>query len=238
MMPPRSPANDTQRPTATRPICVPRPARPQTATPAPKQSSPAKPMLVGKTSTPPPAPRRLLAKPSKPAPPPLPSKAPPPLPQPAQLADADLIDDEDTVQAPRGQLPTSEDVDLDCFTISEPPPESRPQRKRAWFAGITGLVLVTMTGLMLLARPIASGAVRLLNPANGGAARAPAMLAVAPLATPSAVAAPPKGANPSSSALGAGARANLSTHGKSTQTKAISAKKPTKRAQPKRTLPK
>lgn len=233
MMPPHLPANDTHRPTATRPICV--PPRPRTGTPAPKESSAPTQVLVSKTSTPPPAPRRLVAKPSKPAPPPLPSKTPPPLPQPAQLADADLIDDEETVLAPRNPLPSSEDVDLDCFTLSEPPPESRPQRKRAWLAGITGLVLVTMTGVLLMARPVTNGAIRLLN-TNGGAARAPAMLAVAPPSTPSAVTTPRKDADPRASAVDAGARAKLSTHGKSTQAKAIRAKKPLKRAAPKRVL--
>jgi hypothetical protein len=187
-------------------------------------------MLVSKTPAPPPAPRRLVAQPSKPAPPPLPSKAPPPLPRPALLADTDLIDDEDTVQAARDPLPTSEDVDLDCFTLSEPPPESRPQRKRAWFAGITGLVLVTLTGVLLLARPVANGAARLSNAANGGAARAPAMLAFAPLSTPSALTAPQKTPNSTAKTVSAGARAKLSTHGKGTQTKTISAKKPSKRA--------
>ena len=232
MMPPHLPANDTHRPTATRPICV--PPRPRTGTPAPKDSSAPTQVLVSKTSTPPPTPRRLVAKPSKPAPPPLPSKSPPPLPQPAQLADADLIDDEETVLAPRNPLPSSEDVDLDCFTLSEPPPESRPQRKRAWLAGITGFVLVTMTGVLLLARPVTNGAVRLLNSANGGAVRAPAMLAVPALSPPVAATPPQKSSD--ASALGAGARAKLSTYGKGAQKTPLNVKKPTKRAAPKRAI--
>jgi hypothetical protein len=214
MMPPNLPANDTARTMAARSICVPRPARPS-------------------TGTPPPAPRRFVAKPSKPGPPPLPSKAPPPLPQPALLDDADLIDDEDMVHAARNSLPTSEDVDLECFTLSEPPPESRPQRKRAWLAGITGLVLVTMTGVLLLARPVSDGAIRLLN-ANDGAARAPAMLTVAAISTSSPASVPQ---NPATSALVGRvteARAKLSIHSKSAQKSPTSAKQATKRGTPKR----
>jgi hypothetical protein len=239
MMPPNLPANDTHRPTAPRPVCVPRPPRPRTVTPAPKESTPPKPKLVTQASAPPPAPRRLIAKPSTKPPPPLPpvpSRTPPPLPQPAPLTDADLVDDEDTVQAPRAPFPTSEDVDFDCFTLSEPPPESRPQRKRAWLAGITGIVLITLTAVVLLARPVTNGAVRPLNPANGAAARAPAILAVAPHSTSSVGNAAQKTTNSTTTTVSAGARAKLSAHGKSVQTTVTSAKKLTKRAAP-RALP-
>ena len=215
MMPPNSPANDTQRPAVPRPICVPRPARPRTVTP-------------------PPAPRRSAAEPSKAAPPLLPSKAappplpsrmaPPPLPRPALLSDSDLIDYEETAQAARAPQPTSEDVDLSCFTCTEPPPESRPQRKRAWFAGITGLVLVTMTGLFLV-RSLPSDGVRLPHPANGEAGRVPAMLAVSPLSTPVAAATPQKAPNPSAPRANAVARPKASAHAKRGQTTAVSAKK-------------
>lgn len=234
MMPPNSPANDTDRPAAPRPICVPRPSRPQALIPGPRQSAPPKPRLVTSNPTPPPAPRRSVEKPSiaappparaKAAPPPLPSKwAPPPLPQPALLSDADLVDDEDTAQATRAPQPSAEDVDLDCFTRSEPPPESRPQRKRAWFAGITGLVLVTMTGLALAVGPTTSRAVRSLSPVTSEPARVPAMLTVAALATP--VAANAAQTAPHSVTIGAVSRAKLSARGKGDPRTTLNAKKP------------
>lgn len=181
MIPPSPPANDSQSfPSVPRP-CVPRPPRPRTDTPASKESAPPKPRLV--SSAPPPAPRRTAAKSTKPT--------PPPLPEPVLLADADLIDDEDTTKAARAPQPSSEDVDFDCFTRSEPPPESRPRRKQALLAWITGLVLVAMTGLVLLVRPFASRTVQRVDTASAAVARVPATLTVAAL-SPSTVHGPPR----------------------------------------------
>jgi hypothetical protein len=238
MKTPRLPANDTQTGAPTRPICVPRPARSsrsQSAAPTPKESAPPKPRLVSTTSSPPPAPRRNASSAPKAGPPPLPSKTPPPLPEPALLADTDVIDDEDTVQAARTPQPSSEDVDLDCFTCSEPPPESRPRRKRAWFVGVTGFLLVAMVGMLVLARPVAFNAVR-ASSANGQAARAPVMLATTPPPPPVAATAAEKPSNASPVGASAGSRAKLTTHAKGSHTMPISAKKPSKRGAPKRTL--
>src|SRR6478735_6015818 len=171
MIPPSPPANDSQSfPSVPRP-CVPRPPRPRTDTPASKESAPPKPRLV--SSAPPPAPRRTAAKSTKPT--------PPPLPQPVLLADADLIDDEDTTKAARPPQPSSEDVDFDCFTRSEPPPESRPRRKRTLLAWITGLVLVTVTGLVLVVRPLATRTVQRSETATTEVAHASAMATSAAL---------------------------------------------------------
>ncbi|HYP99449.1 MAG TPA: hypothetical protein VER96_12335 [Polyangiaceae bacterium] len=113
------------------------------------------------------------------------------MPEPVLLADADLIDDEDTTKAARAPQPSSEDVDFDCFTRSEPPPESRPRRKQALLAWITGLVLVAMTGLVLLVRPFASRTVQRVDTASAAVARVPATLTVAAL-SPSTVHGPPR----------------------------------------------
>jgi len=140
-----SPSNPEQSASRIRPICVPRPAQQQAFPPVPKQSA-APPKLASKNLEPPPSPRRPRSQPAK--------ASPPPLPKPVLLADADLIDDEDTMQVARATQPTSFDVefdvDLDCFSRSEPPPESRPQRKRTLFALVTGLVLAAACGLFFL----------------------------------------------------------------------------------------
>ncbi|HEX2674477.1 MAG TPA: hypothetical protein VHM25_26560 [Polyangiaceae bacterium] len=146
------------------------------------------------------------------------------------------------MQAARAPQPTSEDVDLDCsedvdldcFTRSEPPPESRPQRKRAWFTGITGLVLVTLTGALFLARPVSSNGLRALSAASGPAARAPAMLTVAALASPVAATAPQKSSSSSAVDPRAGAQAKLSSRVKGAQKTPPRAKKPLKRGAPSR----
>ena len=97
-----------------------------------------------KVSLPPPSPKRPVVKRSSVA---KPVKAsPPPLPQAALLTDADLIDDEDITQVVRSTQPTSVDVEFDCFSHTEPPPESRPRRKLRLLAGAASLLLVVATG--------------------------------------------------------------------------------------------
>lgn|GEM_PF-1782683 len=243
MMLPTTPANDKQSPPAPPRTCVPRPSRPRALTPAPKDgASPPKRNFEQQAVAPPPAPRRPAKPsqarcgplPSKPAPPPLPSKpAPPPLPRPVQLADADLVDDEDTTRAPRAPQPTSEDVELDCFTLSEPPPESRPRRKRGLLACITGLVLVGATGLLLLARPFASHSDQPVDHAVSGAPTV-----VAARSTPVSASAAQNATNSNPASAGTAQRPKLSSsHSKSNQTTVANLKKPLKRAAPKRALP-
>jgi len=213
---PTTPANDKLGPPATPRTCVPRPPRPKAVIPEAKTSAP----------TPPPAPRRTTAKPSKPA--------PPPLPQPELLADADLVDDEDTFPTERAPQPSSEDVDIDCFTRSEPPPESRPRRKRTLLACISGSVLVVAMGLLLLARPFGPNPTPQLPRAASGAARAAVTLSAAARATPISATAPQKAAKPTS--VTTGPHPKLSAHNKSRQTTLASVKKPLERAAPKRAL--
>ncbi|HKO47001.1 MAG TPA: hypothetical protein VJV79_04720 [Polyangiaceae bacterium] len=163
---------------------------------------------------------------------------PPPLPETILLTDADLVDD-DPGQSVRASQPTSVDVELDCFTRSEPPPESHPQRKRGLLAIVTGLVVVAGAGLLLLARPVATQALSSLNTEQGAAARAPAMLSVAaqsaavppaPLLTSSAPAAPNAASSPR-------ARSKLSVHAKRGQAAVVNRKKPTKPVVLQRVLP-
>jgi hypothetical protein len=156
-----------------------------------------------------------------------------------QLADADLVDDEDTEQAARAIQPTSVDVDVDCFCCPEPAPESRPRRNRALLASITGLILVAATGLLVAAPPALKALARLND--SAGAARAPAMLTVDALAAPAARIAvqqspAPKTNNPSrpsaasSPVSNSGTRPKLSAHAKRGNASSVSQKKSTKPA--------
>src|SRR6187551_2969685 len=98
-------------------VRVPRPAtQPQAAAPVPKPSTPPQLAKASRAAQPPPSPTRPLAKPKK--------ASPPPLPQPVLLTDSDLVDDEDVTHVVRSTQPTSVDVEIDCFSRTEPPPES------------------------------------------------------------------------------------------------------------------
>jgi hypothetical protein len=113
-----------------------------------------------------------------------PRALPPPLPEDVLLTDADLIDEEDVTQVVRDTHPTAVDVEIDCFSCTEPPPESRPRRRRALLTYLTGLGLVAATGLLFLGLPLASNALRLLDSANRDAAQAPATFAAAAMSIP------------------------------------------------------
>ncbi len=157
----------------------------------------------------------------------MPTKAwPPPLPQPVLLKDTDLVDDE---AAPvRASQPTSVDVEIDCFSRTEPPPESRPRRKRALLALVTSVFVVAAAGLVF------SGRLAVLD---SGATRAPATLtngALSPAKTPAPTPKPALVQKPASAAEApapaSGARPKLTTHAQRGKKKAVSAKKPSKPA--------
>jgi hypothetical protein len=215
-----------------RPICVPRPAQQQAFPPVPKQSA-APPKLASKTLEPPPSPRRPRSQPAK--------ASPPPLPKPVLLADADLIDDEDTTQVARATQPSSDvefDVELDCFSRSEPPPESRPQRKRTLFALVTGLVLASACGLFFLGR----SAPRATPPtATVAALSAPEArpLLQAPQTRQARQTRQTRPAGPESvpsAAPSARPRPRLSVHEKRAKTALVSGKKPTEPVRSQRLL--
>jgi hypothetical protein len=201
MMHESPPANDGRKSSA-RPACVPRPTTPpQTNARSPKASAPVPAQLASKLSLPPPSPKRAVyAKPAK--------ASPPPLPQPALLADADLIDDEDITQVVRNTQPTSVDVEIDCFSCTEPPPESRPRRKLRLLAGVTSLLLLVASGVLLWGRPLASDALQRLDVVGAFASRAPAMLTLAAVSSPTSGLAPQK--SPPTAALATHPAATLS----------------------------
>ena len=156
--------------------------------------------------------------------------APPPLPAPVLLVDADLVDDE--VERARASLPTSVDVELDCFTRTEPPPESRPRRRRTLFALVTGgVLLIAATGVLFMGRLALLRADHALEVAANGAASvpAPAMLTRAVLATEAPGLAKPSAPAPSSAAT-PGARAKVSVHAQRGKTAGASGKKASKPA--------
>jgi hypothetical protein len=230
---PNSPANDGQKPGAIRPGCVPRPSRPLAVTSVPKPSAAAHSRPISKVPTPPPSPVRAVTRPAK--------RSPPPLPEHVLLTDADLMDDADSTQPVRASQPTAVDVEIDCFSRTDPPPESRPRRKRAILAGITGLVLVVaIPSVLLLARPAATGALRLLERGSSDATPATAMLAAAALSRPTAPDAAPKSpvshAEPAPIAAvpsvvpGPGPRPKLSAHSKRSKATVAGPRKPTKAA--------
>jgi len=173
-----NPPTQRQRATAQRPACVPRPTQHQAGTPIPKPTAqlPARP--ASNIPKPPPSPMRPSAKPRR--------ASPPPLPETILLTDADLVDD-DLRRSVRASQPTSVDVEIDCFTRSEPPPESRPRRKHAWLALVTGLLLVAAGGSWVVGRPLALQA--FTPPADAdavqaGGTRASARSTVAALSEP------------------------------------------------------
>jgi len=219
-MPLTPPVNDRKRP-----ISVPRPAScPQAVTPGPKQSAGPQSRPVSKLPKPPPAPNRTLAKRSK--------ALPPPLPEDVLLTDADLIDDEDVTRIVRPSQPTAVDVELDCFSRTEPPPESGPRRKPALIACVTGLLLVATTGVLFFAHPVAFHALQIWDAAGSAAARTPASLTVAAISNPAAQAS--LAARPSAAPSGAPSaelRPTLSAHSKRSKA-AINVKKPAKRVPP------
>ena len=217
--------NPEQNASRIRPICVPRPAQQQAFPPVPKQSA-APPKLASKNLEPPPSPRRPRSQPAK--------ASPPPLPQPVLLTDADLIDDEDTTQVARATQPTSVDVEfdveLDCFSRSEPPPESRPQRKRTLFALVTGLVLAATCGLFFLGRsappatpPMATTVAALSAPESRPLLQTRQTRQTGPESVPSAT----PSARP---------RPKLSVHEKRAKTALVSGKKSTKPVRSQRLL--
>jgi len=223
-----SQANDGQGATGMRPVSIPRPTtQPKALAPVAKGSAPPRSRPVSEVPKPPPAPRRSA------------TKRPPPLPAPVLLTDADLVDDEDVTRVVRDARPTAVDVELDCFSCTEPPPPSRPRRKRALLVCVTGLVLVAATGVSFLARPLASNALRLLDVANSGVARAPAILAGAAISSPAApvaaLNATPLSAAPSA-ASSAGARSKLSTYGKRSRPAIVNHKKSIKPARAQRVV--
>ena len=197
-----------------RPTFVPRPAQPKAFTPAPKPSA-APPRPASKAPEPPPAPRRLCSQPAK--------ASPPPLPVPVLLTDADLIDDEDTTPVARASQPTSVDVEFDCFTRSEPPPESRPQRKRTLLALVTGLVLAAAVGLFFWGRPAPQATSPVVTTAAPSAPVSRPLLQASPESTPSA-------------ASSARPRPKQTAHEKRTKTALVSGKKPAKSVRSQRLL--
>jgi len=223
-----SPESFGPTPSGPRPVGVPRPTHLKPIAPIRKQSAPLPSRTVSKIPTPPPAPRRPVVK--------RPKASPPPLPETILLTDADLIDDEYVGRAGRAPQPTAVDVEIDCFSRTEPPPVSRPRRTRALLALVTSLVLVAATGALCVGRPIALQALRLLDNAGLGAAHAPAMLTVAALSTPSPAVVPQKSADaaPASSATSAAPRAKLSAHAKRSDPTLARHKKPVKSARPQR----
>jgi len=217
-------------------VRVPRPAtQPQAAAPVPKPSTPPQLAKASRAAQPPPSPTRPLAKPKK--------ASPPPLPQPVLLTDSDLVDDEDVTHVVRSTQPTSVDVEIDCFSRTEPPPESRPRRRRALLACITGgLVLVAATFVSLLGRPLALQAFQRLQAESPNVPRAPAMLSVAALSPSTSEVAVGSSAAPGAKPIGlaltpndasnAGPRPKLSAHSKRSKAPAVSPKKPSQRNQP------
>jgi hypothetical protein len=211
---------------STRQVPIPRPAtQPKALAPMANHGA-HESKLANDDPKPPPAPRRIVGRRSK--------ASPPPLPEQVFLTDADLIDDEIT-QAARDGQPTSVDVELDCFSCTEPPPESGPRRKRVLFAFLGGLGLVVAAGLWFMASPLAANVRHVLHVANASAAPSPALLTVnsfssqaSQVATPSA--APPN--TPASVTASTAPRPKLSTHGKRGKTTVVSAKKPSKTARP------
>lgn len=197
-------------PPMTRPASVPRPTTQTKATPSPMPRTTAQLMLADTVVPgPPPVPRRPSAKPSRPS--------PPPLPKTVRLADADLIDEQEVTHVARTPIPTSFDVEIDCFSRTEPPPESRPRRKRTLLALVTGLVLVAATGVTLLARsatPHAAAA----SPTPPVAARTPVVANASPKSLE---------AQPCASASAA-TRLKPSPVSKREKTALASSKKPTK----------
>jgi len=152
------------------------------------------------------------------------------------LTDADLVDDEDVTRVARNTQPTSVDVEVDCFSRSEPPPESRPRRKRALLVCVTGgLVLVAATVVSFLGRPLALQAFHRLAAESAGSASAPAMLTVAALSPQGSPLAAQKSAAPSANptsltaapsvASSPGPRSKLSAHSKRGKTPVVSPKK-------------
>ena len=214
--------NPEQSASRIRPICVPRPAQQQAFPRVAKQSA-APPKLASKNLEPPPSPRRPGSQPTK--------ASPPPLPQPLLLADADLIDDEDTTQVARATQPSSVDVEfdveLDCFSRSEPPPESRPQRKRTLFALVTGLVLAATCGLFFLDRSA--------PPATPPTATTVAALS-APVSRPLLQTRQTGPENVPSATPSARPRPKLSGHEKRAKTALVSGKKSTKPVRSQRLL--
>ncbi|HET7538440.1 MAG TPA: hypothetical protein VFK05_01165 [Polyangiaceae bacterium] len=88
------------------------------------------------------------------------------------------------IEPARASRPTSFDVEIDCVERSEPPPASRPQRKRAWLALISGVCLLGASGALFFGRSAALHASRVIDATvSAGAARTPAMLTNAALET-------------------------------------------------------
>lgn len=150
---------------------VPRPGpKPQSAAPTANQSAPPiraplrRPASALVAPSPPPLPVRAAPSPVRSAPlaaaVAVPRSAPPPLPvRPLELlADSDLVDDDVSLKAAaaaRAEQPTTLDVELDiaCFTRTEPPPSATGMRRGAFF-GLASLLLAAAAGVCLLSRPV------------------------------------------------------------------------------------
>jgi len=159
------------------------------------------------------------------------------------LVDADLVEDQVELarasrptsvdielEPARASRPTSFDVEIDCISRAEPPPESRPRRKRALLALVSGVFLLAATGVLFYGRSAALHAYHVLDAAMiGGAARTPPLSTRAALETKgSAALVQTRAAAAPSAASSIGARQKPSVHAQRAKAAVVSAKKPAK----------